>query len=237
MSPRLQATPIEVAGERGFAYEELDAETREQLEVWVKSGDVPGGEVIKPGAVFRWRDLLVKFSPPKASLRDRFRPNAAIRSVRAYERIAPIRSPRPVLAMAGSSGLLVTEFIEGDFVERIWESEPHSMDQLVEFLAEMHERRVFHGDFHAHNMIWDGEAWYLIDLESLRHPLRTLVRRSMIEDHWARLHFCLALSPKLEAYFGRYLEISGLGWEPASAWKRVTRRSQAMSEAWPLVEM
>ena len=91
----------------------------------------------------------MKFSPPKASLRDRFRPNAAIRSVRAYERIAPIRSPRPVLAMSGASGLLVTEFIEGDFVERIWESEPHSMDKLVEFLAEMHERRVFHGDFRA----------------------------------------------------------------------------------------
>lgn len=237
MSSRLKASPLQVGGESGFRYAELDGETQTALETWVRERSVPDGEVIKLGAVYRWRDLLVKFSPPTDSLRDRFRANAAIRSVRAYERIAPIRSPKPIVAMAGPSGLLVTEFVEGDFVERIWQSEPASMDRLVEFLAAMHEHHVFHGDFHAHNMIWSGEEWYLIDLEGLRHPLRTMFPKRLIEDHWARLHFCLGLAPELEGYFHRYLEIAALDWSPALAWKRVTELSRGMSDAWPLVEM
>lgn len=222
----------------GFAWGEIPAELDERLPTWLARWDVPGGDPIKPGSVYRWRGYLVKLTPARKGLRHLGRASAAVRSALRHEALRPIRSPRPYVALdvpepgGGPRGLLVTEFIEGRFLEEVWRAEPLAMDRFVDFLVTMHARRVFHGDFHFHNAIWSGEHWYLIDLEGLRHPLRTLFPRRLILDHWARIHFCLALPDDLEPHFRRYLARARLAWDPDEAWGDVAALAQAFVARW-----
>jgi tRNA A-37 threonylcarbamoyl transferase component Bud32 len=96
----------------------------------------------------------------------------------------------------------------------------------------MHAGGVFHGDLHVRNMLWNGREWVLLDLESLRHPLRALRRRRIIEDQWARLVCSLGGREGVQASFEAYLREAGLGWEPAEAWRRVERRARAIAPEW-----
>ena len=216
----------------------------------MRSKDVPDGEAIKPGRVYRRGDLLLKFIPRRDRLRDRLRTNTALRAARLHYSLVPIRTPAssatephyslvpirtpaPYLALEGDEvDVLVSEFIEGQFVEYLWKTDEVAMEALVVFMDQMRRQHVFHGDFHFHNMIWNGEHWYLIDLESLRHRLRTLLPRRLIIDQWARLSFCLALAPDLERHFKRYLEVSGLTWDASIAWSEVESRAQKFLRIW-----
>jgi hypothetical protein len=90
----------------------------------------------------------------------------------------------------------------------------------------MHGAFVFHGDLHAGIMIWDGAAWWLIDLDGLRHPLRTLFPRRLIVDNWGRLFFGVGRRPQMRALFEAYLERMGLGWDRDYAWRAVEREAR-----------
>lgn len=227
------ATPIRIGAARGLAYGDVDEALRARAASWLAAREVPDGEVIKPGRVYRSDAYLVKFLPRTARLRDRLRPSVAFKAARLHHELLPIRTPRPWLALQTAElGLLVTEFVEGRFIETLWRTDAVALDRLVDFMLEMHRRHVFHGDFHFHNMIWTGEEWCLIDLESLRHPLRTLFPRRLIEDQWARLSFCLALPPELEATFRLYVERSDLGWNADRAWARIVARAERFLEVW-----
>ena len=227
------AHPIQICEARGLAYGEIDDALSRNVASWIECGEVPEGEAIKPGRVYRSGELLVKFLPRTGQLRDRLRRSVAFRAARMHAELLPIRTPRPYLALQTSElGLLVTEFVEGRFIEFIWRTDALAMERLVDFMLEMHRRRVFHGDFHFHNMIWTGEEWCLIDLESLRHPLRTLFPERLIIDQWARLHFCLALAPEFETTFRLYVERSDLGWNADEAWARIVARAERFLEIW-----
>ena len=228
-----EARPIQIGTARGLAYGEVDEALRARVASWIEAGEVPDGEVIKPGRVYRSGEHLVKFLPRTGQLRDRLRKSVAFKAARLHRELLPIRTPEPRLALQTPElGLLVTEFVEGRFIEFIWRTDALAMERLVDFMLEMHSRRVFHGDFHFHNMIWTGEEWCLIDLESLRHPLRTLFPERLIIDQWARLHFCLALAPEFEATFRLYVERSDLGWNADEAWARIVARAERFLEIW-----
>ena len=232
-APGERGEPIRVGSARGRLFRPLESELLNQLEVWMRSKDVPDGEAIKPGRVYRRGDLLLKFIPRRDRLRDRLRTNTALRAARLHYSLVPIRTPAPYLALEGDEvDVLVSEFIEGQFVEYLWKTDEVAMEALVVFMDQMRRQHVFHGDFHFHNMIWNGEHWYLIDLESLRHRLRTLLPRRLIIDQCARLSFCLALAPDLERHFKRYLEVSGLTWDASIAWSEVESRAQKFLRIW-----
>ena len=234
----LRRRSFTVAGARGYRWGELPPDLERELPEWIRTSRVADGVEIKPERVYRWRDCVVKFTPARRGVRHALRSSAAIRSARLAEKLRGIRTPRPWVALdvpsegGGRRGLLVTEFIEGRFIEEIWRGDPLAMERFVDLMVRMHRRRVFHGDFHFHNVIWNGEDWFLIDLEGIRQPLRTLKPRRLIEDHWARIHFCLALPDELRAHFERYLELAGLDWDPTEAWESVSARSRGFLESW-----
>jgi hypothetical protein len=222
---------IELADARGFRYTDLDDDLLERGRRWLAEGVVPEGQQVRERRVYRWGDLAIKFFPlvSKPRLRDRFRPSAAVRSADTYRRIRPVPSPRPRLALEAGDGasLLVYDWVDGDSVDVLWGVDEAAIAALPAFLASMHERRVFHGDFHVHNFVWDGEAWVLLDLVGVRHALRSFARgRRLAIDHWAYLlwgldHHAGADEAEVRPLFDEYTRLS-----PTLAprdWRKVVR--------------
>ncbi|MEM7308487.1 MAG: hypothetical protein AAF682_17530 [Planctomycetota bacterium] len=216
--------PLELGGGQGFRYAELSPDLLERVPRWLDEGRVDEGEEVRERRVYRWTeggtDLAIKLFGRAESRRfkDRFLHSPAIRSADLYAKLLPIPSPRPLLALDWRRGgkrrasLLVYEWVEGGFLERLWGRDIAAIGAFPAFLAAMHQRRVFHGDFHLHNMLWSGEAWVLLDLVALRHPLRNLLPARLAVDHWAKVgvgleHWCgttdAELLPLFEDYAGR----------------------------------
>ena len=216
--------PLEVAGARGFRYAELEPELERRLGPWLDARSVPEGEHVRAGSVFRWRDLAIKFFGPARTRRfkDALPGSPAIRSADLHRRLLPIPSPEPLVALDRRRGgrrtlsLLVYRWIEGEFLEALWERrDGAALGAFPAFLAAMHGRRVFHGDFHLHNMIWGDGRWVLLDLVALRHPLRNLVPRRLAVEHWAKVavgleHWCGAVAAELEPLFAAYAAQGGV---------------------------
>jgi len=221
-SPPLRV-PLKVDGARGFRYAEIDRDLAQRAVRWLDTGSVAEGEEIRPGRVFRWRRLAIKLFGPAHSRRfkDLLLRSPAVRSADLSAAILPVLSPRPLLALdrrAGGvrrSSVLVYEWVDGAFPEALFRRDAEAVAALPAFLALMHERRVFHGDFHVHNLLWNGRAWLLLDLVGLRHPLRNLVPRRLAVQHWSKLcdqlaHWCGATAEELRPLFDAYLGASRL---------------------------
>jgi len=222
-------TPLRFDGAEGWATRPLTDELVDALAAWAERGDLSAARPVKPGRVWRVGDVAIKRFDPRHGPIERLRPSPARRSAALHARIAPVRSPAPVAVLErGGRGesLLASEFVEGGFLHELWESDPAALAALPAFMAGMHGAHVFHGDLHAGNMIWDGKDWFLIDLDGLRHPLRTLFPRQLILDHWGRLWFGVGRRPGMRPLFESYLDRMDLGWDRDDAWRAVEREAQ-----------
>lgn len=206
---------------------ELEARARR----WFEYGPGPGDVVIKPERVWRSGPLAVKRFPAQLSVRLRLRRSGARLNADLHFALAPVHTPTPwlVLEARDGSSLLVCEFIEGRFLGAMWNDGGPGVAAFPHFMAAMHTRGVFHGDFHLFNALWNGRDWVLLDLEGLRHPLRRMRPRSLIFDHWGRIHFSLRGTLGLKACFATYVEAAGLGWDVERAWPRIVALSGAMA--------
>ena len=216
---------------RGFRYGEVPAELERELPRWIAERRVEGGVAIKDGSVYRSGAWLVKFGGPSPSVKDALRPASSIRIADLHERLLPVRTPAPLLALEIRRGpfleasLLVTEFIEGSTLFDAFRSDERAVRALAPFLAMIHARGVFHGDLHPWNLIWNGSAWVLIDVASLRHPLRTLRRRSLILDQFAQFAYRFEDGERVRQCFGEYVAAAELDWDLARAWDDIQRRA------------
>jgi len=225
--------PFEVGGARGLRYVELSTVAQEKLAEWLRIGAVVEGEELKPGRVYRWEEWIVKLFASGGTLRDFLRPSPAVRCARRHATLQAIGTPRPIATLEQPRGrsLMVMERIDGPFLhEAIERGEDAALDAFPAFMADMHQRRVFHGDLHPYQMVWGGARWFLLDLDGLRHRLRTLWVRPLIEAQWARLYYSLEHSKLVPELFRRYLSLAHPGWDPVVVWKRVLEREQRLHE-------
>ena len=224
--------PYRIGAARGFRYGEVPSDVEAALPRWLERSAVEDGVAIKPGRVYRKGRWLVKFSGPSRAAKDLVRRASSIRSADLHARLLPVRTPAPLLALEVrqgpflEQGLLVAEFVEGPSMHEAFRDDERARAALAPFLALLHGRGVFHGDLHPANTIWNGSEWVLIDLDSLRHPLRRLFRRRLILEQWAQLAFRLGAGPHLEAAFASYVDLARLGWDPRAAWAKILRRAE-----------
>jgi hypothetical protein len=223
----------------GTQYGELDGELLECLPRAIQNSSLLvdlGAEPLRRGperSVWRWRELVIKLYG-RGDVRDLLRPSQARRAAQAHFRLLPIRSPRPRCALAIRSvgrlvgSALVYEFVEGPDLTVLWRRDEAADRSLPELMAAMHERRIYHGDFHARHLIWNRGAWVVIDVDSLRHPLRKLSLRALALNEWARLVIELGASDALRGAFDAYLVARRSSWDAHAAWASVLRCSEGI---------
>jgi hypothetical protein len=223
---------IRAHGAEALLYAPIEDELLAALLLALESGELPaqlGARELRRGPrrrVWRVGELVVKLYLD-VGLRDHFRPAHAVRAARAHERLLPVRSPTPRCAvwlrrrgrLIGSA--LVYDWVEGPDLTVAWTRDAAARAALPGLMASLHERRIFHGDFHARHLIWSEGAWVVIDLDSLRHPGRTLWPRLLARREWARLARELGDGPELRAAFVSYLAARGLRSDPERTWSRV----------------
>jgi len=222
-----RGTPLQIGSLSGRRFSDPLPEVEAALPDWFETCVIPDAQVLRKKRVFRRGELCFKFSGPGRGLKDAIRPSYAIRAARAHFRILPVRSPFPWLAVDERRGgrlvnsLLVSEFIEGEFLTEAWE-DPASLDALPVFLADMHRAGIMHGDLHNANFIWNGTAWVLLELEGLRNSLQRLRRNKLLTLTWSAL---LRSTPTVpvpvmrEIYDG-YVARIGWNFDVEAVWKQ-----------------
>jgi len=230
---------LSVGPATGTLYGELDGDLLECLPGAIRDSSVLAGlgaEPLRQGperSVWRWRELVIKLYG-RGDVRDLLRPSQARRAAEAHTRLLPIRSPRPRCALAIRSfgrlvgSALVYEFVQGPDLTETWRRDEAADRGLPELMAAMHERRIYHGDFHARHLIWNRDAWVVIDVDSLRHPLRKLSLRRLALNEWARLVVELGASDTLRRAFDAYLVARRSRWDAHASWASILRRSEGI---------
>ena len=233
--PMTERSPLRLGAAHGFRWGPLDPELEASLGAWL-AGDLGDAEVLKPGRVWRVGELCVKRYPRPKAL-GRLRRAAALRAGFLHAELLPLRTPRTVVALEGGdrTGLLISEFIEGRFLHRLWEDDPAGRAAFPGFMAQMHALGVLHGDLNVRNMLWTGgEAgeWVLIDLDSIVRGPRLLTRQRLIEAQWARILGTLRDRPGARELFDSYATQAQLPGGGAALWESASRKGREFAAVW-----
>lgn len=223
-------------GLRAFAYGSAGGGEGELLErgrAWLARGPGAEDEVLKEGRVWRHGPYAVKRFEPELGVRLRLRPSRARRNAQLHFAVAPIATPRPFLVLEDRArgSLLVSEYVSGEFLHRLWNGGGPGVAAFPAFMAEMHQHGVFHGDFHLGNALWNGRAWVLLDLEGIRARRRTFDRLTLVLEQWARVHLGLRGARGLQAAFDEYLKLRRMRWSAAAVWPEIVERSRRLALA------
>ena len=233
--PRLRER-IEIGGARGLRYDTVPGELLDSLPHFLDGLPAANAETLKIGSVWRVGDACVKRFEPRRELKDWLRASPALRSAELHFALAPVRTPRPIVALERRGGrggsLLVAEFVRGSFLQRSWDSSAAARARLPLFFADLNARGYFHGDLHARNLLWNGDAWVLIDLEGVRPRAHGWLLRRRIEDQWSRLVCALEPRDGLRESFESYLDAMQLAWPRDRTWNRIERRARAIAPKW-----
>jgi hypothetical protein len=95
-------------------------------------------------------------------------------------------------------------------------------------------RGAWHGDLHPGNLLFDGRAWWMLDLDGLRPRALGLERvgavvRRRERECWARPHFNLWLDPALADVHRLALRAAGREAHAEREWSAIQRRAQAIA--------
>ena len=213
MNPLSRRRAVELDGLRGFFYAGASEHLLERATEWIGDEEIQADQVLRSGRVFRCGEWAVKRYPISRRLRDRAGQPVAIQTAERHFQILPVRSPRPQIALTQTRGphrgrgLLVAEFIDGPCLYECLESHPAACEAFPSFLADLHRRRLLDRDFHLRDCLWAGDEWALIDLNAVRHGLRSLLVGPVIRRHWIAILFWLELHPVARELFDEWSRI------------------------------
>lgn len=227
-------TPLRFPNARGEAYVELGTAQRALLEQVARDGVVPDAVALKAPRVWRRDEWVFKLYPRRSGAR-RLRLHPALASARAHAAILPVASPAPVAALAFSgrsgpwSGMLVSRYVAGHTLAELWRGGTSGRAELARFLAQVRARGVWHGDLHPGNLLFDGRAWWMLDLDALRPRRFGWLAARGERECWARLHFNLWLDPALADVHRAALREAGEEALAEARWSAIARRAQALA--------
>jgi len=210
---------------RGTCWGQVDPSLLERLCTWARNG--PDAECIefKPGRVWRWRDVVVKWFHDDLRVRIGLRSATAFRASAAAMAMPAGSAARPIAAfkVSRSSSVLVSEFVSGGDMYHAWQCDDRCIESFGVLMACLHSRGIHHGDLHPGNLIWTGDHWVLLDLESLRHRLRNLNPRRQAIAQWARVYVKLKRDPRVRDAFHVYCGLTRRRWETGADWDEIVR--------------
>ena len=228
---------LEFASARGEVYVTLEAEERALIESVARNEVVPDATPLKEPRVWRRAAWVFKFYPRSHVLARCLRAGPALRSARAHAAILPIASPAPIAALELTGrarhfgGLLISRFIEGRALDTVWADGSEGRLELAQFLSSMFAHGVRHCDLHPGNLLWDGKAWWLIDLDSLRPNVCGIGTSRYERASWARLFFNLRLDPEFAAVHRLAMCASGRESQVAGNWRAIEQSAHAIKRA------
>lgn len=228
--------PWRIEDAREVRFRAVDPRIAGALPRWIATGEVDAGQALRPRRMWRVGDDVLKLHGRERWMRR----SRALRAALAAERgrkckeLAPharFAQPRLVLEWGSrlrvESSLLVTEFIEGATLFEVWNREPAAVEALATFLAALERARFDHGDFHPGNVLWDGERWALLDLESLREVVSPFHSARREEARFARTLRALDFDPRVAEVHERYS--AELGRRDARArWSSIEARARSL---------
>lgn len=225
------AAPWRAAGVRGVRYGATTSEQDELFAGWVARGHARPHAELKTD-VFAAGELCAKFFDPPSLVRRLSDHATAHRAARLALDIAPLPTPRPLLAVGGVGpqgrrSLLVTELVRGVSLNEAWGADARARGALPALVASMHAHGVHHGDLHPANLLWDGERLFVIDVTALRRGLHRLFPRRLAVGQWARLLLHLADVEGVREAHRTYVALRGRD-DAEASWQRVIAHARRL---------
>lgn len=224
--------PLALGSWRGRRYPGAAAILPEPLQKWcaaLAAGRAPAHDrELKPDSVWACGTVVLKRYPPGSKR------HAALRAADRFRRCLPVPSPRPLAALehAAAGGLLASERIAGLPLADVWERDAAAMAAFPAFMALMHRHRVYHGDLHGGNAMWDGRRWVLIDLDGLRPWRYGLLPGRQIRRQWGQLFAFFGFPAVMPKLFAAYAELLPLRRQPAQVWAEIAAYAQPLPAYW-----
>ncbi len=208
-----------------------------QVAHWMARGEVPQGEVIKLGRVWRLDAWAIKLWPRagRSLVRALGRSPAELHAERALA-IGPEWTPQPAFSAESRRfgrarvSLLAMEFVPGRWLHRLEPAERAAFDAFPHFLSELHRRGIAHRDFNVRNALWTGSRWILIDLDAVEVGVR--IPRKLAESQWARVLGALRLREPAHEMFAEYARTSRVLPDAAASWQRIEAQARRHIQAW-----
>ncbi len=233
--------PWRIQDARRVQFGALDPHVARALPGWIATGEVDGGRALRSRRLWRLGGDVLKLHGPERWMRRSRALRAALaaergRRCKELEPHARFAQPRLVLEWGSrlriEGSLLATEFIEGGTLFEVWNREPRAVASLAPFLAALERARFDHGDFHPGNVLWDGERWALLDLESMREFVSPFHAARREEVRFARMLRALDFDPRVADVHEAYA--AELGRPDARArWSSIEARARALPEIPP----
>lgn len=224
--------PLALGPWRGRCYPGAAAILPEPLRGWCEAlaaGRTPAHDrELKPNSVWACGTIVLKRYPPGSKR------NAALRAADRFRRCLPVPSPRPLAALehADAGGLLASERIKGHPLSEVWERDPAARAAFPAFMALMHRHRVYHGDLHSGNAMWDGRRWVLIDLDGLRSWRYGLLPGRQIRRQWGQFFAFRGFPEAMPNLFAAYAELLPLRRDPAKEWAAIAAYARRLPAHW-----
>lgn len=210
------------------------------LRATLDTGSCPSGERVGLADVWLVDNAVVKLQGAPSGLLRSWRRSRLRRAAAGHYSLLPLVSPRPLALIERRSpgrrllgAALAMERLVGVELRTAWADES-ARDALAPVMVQLIADGAIHGDIHPGNLLWDGQRWAVIDLDSLRHPLHGLLRRRTWLRTWGSLLAKVPDEAGMAVVHAAACAMTGHG-DGTARWRQIVERAEAerRRRGWP----